>query len=125
MSDKNWNDIRVRKFMRRLAKRQMTFDNNVAVLALHAEISVSEFLSMDPISYGIKLWGLSAYNEPSQIIKKVLGSQIYKECVYLYSRRLNRVFPLLPPSPPDTPSERPSTPYEVPAANMEWCMSMP
>lgn len=125
---KNWNVTRVQNFMRRLAKRVTTFDKNVAVLAAHVGISVTEFLNMDPITYGIKIWGFGDYNEPSPIIKKILGSQVYHRCAQLYSLKSGgqmRAYPPLPLSPPGTPELRAASPCEIPECYATWCMTMP
>jgi len=128
---KNWNVTRVQNFMRRLAKRVTTFDKNVAVLAAHVGISVTEFLNMDPITYGIKVWGFGSYNEPSPIIKKILGNQAYHRCAHLYSLTMEkslsqpRTYPPLPLSPPGSPEFGPVAPCEIPECYASWCMTMP
>ena len=87
-----WNATRVRIFMKALGMIPTKWDENCASLACHAEITIDEFMNMDPISYGVLVWGINMaetaygnYYVPCIRIVDVLGKKIYNEFLPIYN----------------------------------------
>ena len=93
-----WNAARVCNYMKALGMKPSKWDENCASLACHAEITMDEFMNMDPISYGVLVWGTNiaeaAYGNqwtPSTKIQDVLGKKIYKEFLPIYNEAVGQL----------------------------------
>ena len=86
MENQFWNTMRARNFMKYLKLKNVGFENNIAVLANTAMISVAEFMHTDPISYGIMVIGIDSHDE----IKMILGRHNYNDMYAYYSNVAER-----------------------------------
>jgi cell fate (sporulation/competence/biofilm development) regulator YmcA (YheA/YmcA/DUF963 family) len=75
-----WNATRVSNFLRAMGVRPTRWQENIAEMANIGKISVDEFLKMDPISYGVRVWGFDS----DQKLKNVLGVINYHEMLSAY-----------------------------------------
>ena len=86
-----WNATRVQNFVRALGGRPTKWSDNIAFLAATASIDTETFLQMDPIAYGITVWGYIdgpyGYKQPHHKIRKVLGVLNYYEFYYKYCQK--------------------------------------
>jgi hypothetical protein len=88
IGNRYWNATRVQNFVKALGGKPTKWAENIAFLAAAASIEIETFLEMDPIAYGITVWGYVdgpyGYKQPHHKIRKVLGVLNYYECYYKY-----------------------------------------
>ena len=100
-----WNATRVSNFLRAMGVRPTRWQENIAEMAKIGNVSVDEFLKMDPIRYGVRVWGFDS----DQKLKNVLGVIKYHEMMAAYGApRLLAMTsvdppPLVEPKPLDFP----------------------
>ena len=86
-----WNAARVRNFVKELNGKPTKWEENIDFLAKKVNITVDNFLQMDPVTYGVKLWGLSTrFYDPNSKIKKIMGYLNYREMWLIYMRTEER-----------------------------------
>jgi hypothetical protein len=82
-----WNATRVSNFLRAMGVRPTRWQENIAEMAKIGNVSVDEFLKMDPITYGVRVWGFDS----DQKLKNVLGVINYHEMLSAYGAPWGKV----------------------------------